>query len=216
MKLCIYLPYPRKSIFRKCRFTVSPYSYPRIRIPVPCNIEIQTTHTQATHRDLQVRNFVGEPEHLVDGRYTGAGPKPHHGHRPQRSSANGSHGRGEHTRREIPVRSRHGPEQRPGGSRLLYRTGAGVEPHHGRWPRRSSAREISRQGRGRAEEVSARSRRQPEPRRWGSRPLHRTKNRASPWPPAMEELCQGDFAVAESSDGGKFLLAVARDETDRD
>lgn len=38
MHLYIYSPYPRKSIFRKCRFPVSPYPYPRIRIPVPCNI----------------------------------------------------------------------------------------------------------------------------------------------------------------------------------
>lgn len=36
--LYIYSPYPRNYTFRKCRFPVSSYPYPRICIPVPCNI----------------------------------------------------------------------------------------------------------------------------------------------------------------------------------
>jgi hypothetical protein len=43
----------------------------------------------------------------------------------------------------------------------------------------------------------------------GHVPLHRSKSPASPWPPAMEELCQGDLAAGESPGAGEFLLVVA-------
>jgi hypothetical protein len=41
------------------------------------------------------------------------------------------------------------------------------------------------------------------------RSLHRRRNRASPSPPATEELCQGDLAAGESPGAGEFLLVVA-------
>jgi hypothetical protein len=63
--------------------------------------------------------------------------------------------------------------------------------------------------------IPAPSRRRPEQRRGGSRPLHWRRSRASPWLPATEEHCQGISRQRRAWAGGNSCSVVAVGQSSR-